>query len=531
MGEIREYSMLNIKACINKFVVYLSVTLSVLFLTFQIKDPDFDLWARLAVGSIFFQTGQVLKHDIFTYSPTKNLWIDHEWGTGVLFFNLIHYFGEKSLFIFKAFIILAIFILIVKIYRLQSEKISNEPLYIFLVAFSLYSSLASQVRSQIFTFLFFILWIYVLERVRRGENRLLWILPATMLLWVNLHGGFAAGLGLILIYALGEFFNKKNPAKYLITFAVTLLVTLINPYGINLWYYLIQATMLERIGFQEWQPIDLINGPVHIIKGIRIHVLAGPIILAVLSVISFARLAILKIKPDFVKILLIIITFYLGWKHQRHIIFFTLAASSLLYPEYARLFQSFGEMFTSNFYKGLLKLSGLIKNVIIYAFIIWIIFFILPLYSAELSVFPNFYPVGSFEFIKQNKLSGNLGITYNWGSYALWKLYPQCKVLMDGRYEELYPNETYLTVLNFSEHVNNNWARFLNISHTDIIIAPKKAYLRSDLDNLANWQIVYEDGVSYLLLPKNKVKKSYIYPNAFNTVYWKEDFKKQVDLN
>ncbi len=145
-------------------------------------------------------------------------------------------------------------------------------------------------------------------------------------------------------------------------------------------------------------------------------------------------------------------------------------------------------------------------------------------------VSPAVYPVGSLEFIKQNNLFGNLAITYNWGSYALWKMYPQCRVLIDGRYEEVYPNDMYLLALKFSEHIGNDWAKFLDIFHTDIIVAPKSAYKPQDLQSLTNWKPVYEDMVSVVLLPRNKVRDFEFYPNYSNTIYWQEDFSKPVDL-
>ena len=515
---------------INKFFPYLVLIIITYFLTFKVNVPDFDLWARLAVGSLFFQTGGVLKHDIFAYSNTKPLWIDHEWGSGVILFAINHVLGEWGFFALKALLIAAIFILIIRTYKLNKEKILNiEPLYLILIGYSVYPSIASSIRSQLFTFLFFTLWIYLLERVRRGENRLIWIFPVTMLFWANMHGGFVVGLGLASIYAIGELLNKRNPLPFFGILVLSELVTLINPYGINYWQYIVEATTMTRVGFTEWQQISL-KGPFHDIFSIQLHILLGFFIFALMTFMVFIKSVIKKAKPDWVKILLVIVIFYFSFKHQRHTTFFVLAVSGLFYQHYADLLSSIAELIRNKLHKYIYISLVIVKNIVVYTSIIYLTVTIFPTLQTKLITHPSVYPIGSFEFIKQNNLSGNLGTTYNWGSYALWKLFPQCHVLIDGRYEEVYPNDMYIKALIYSEHLNESWPRFLDIFHTDIIVAPKNVYRKEDFNRLTDWQIVYTDMVSMVLLPKNKIKDTYIYPNFNNTVYWYEDLSKHVNL-
>ena len=506
------------------------MVLIALHLTLRIPDPDFDLWARLAVGSLFFQTGWVLKHDIFSYVPTKDLWIDHEWGSGVIFFNLIHYFGINALFFLKFLIILAIFLLIIEISALKSKHLMG-PVYLFLVGYSLFPSLASQVRSQAFTFLFFALWIYVLERVRKGENRILWIIPVTTAIWANLHGGFIAGFGLLAIYALGELFNKRNPVKYILTLLASILFTLINPYGIHLWWYIWDAATLNRLGFIEWQPIDLMGGPFHYLNGIPLHILLGFVIFTVLTLLIGIKQLVNKKNPDWVKIIALCILSTLGWRLQRHNLFFVIFASSTLFHLYYDLFSSFAENFSGRFYPIVVKIFLFIKK----STIIFLLFFYSLMLAwvkpGILAANPYFYPIRAYEFIKINNITGNLATTYNWGSYALWKLYPQCRVFIDGRYEEVYPNDHFLRALNFSEHVSNSWYYFLNKYHTDIIVAPKSAYNEDDFMSIPDWTIVYSDPVSYVLLPKSRLKKNYIYPDINHPDIMNLDFSRQVNLD
>ena len=507
---------------------YLALATIVYILTFIINLPDYDLWARLAVGSIFFQTGHVLKHDIFSYLPTKSLWIDHEWGSSVVFYFLARYPGDWGLFALKAVILLAIFILIIKIIKLQTNN-SAGILYLTFIGFSLLPGFANLIRCQMFTYLFFTLWLYALEKIRRGEDRLIWIFPATMLLWANMHGGFLAGIGLVLIYAFGELFNRKNSLKYFGILALIIPVTLINPYGLNLWNYIIEAAIMPRPYIWEWNSISL-SGPFHIYKGIKIHILAGFMLFVLFTLIVSIKLWLQREKPDWTRIILVAVLLYLGINHQRHTVFFMLAASGLFYHQYLNLFSPVERFIKNKIAAKAYKVWQPIKYGSGYLLLGVIFIYSRPHLSDSIIVDPFVYPVGSLEFIKQNNISGNLATTFGWGSYAFWKLYPQCKVLIDGRYEEVYSNDVYAKAMQFSEH-GKNWQNVLREYHSDILVLPKSVYTRSDALSLTDWKIVYIDGVSVVLLPKNKVKPVYIDPDYRNPLYWKEDLSKEVKLN
>src|SRR5262249_28738649 len=52
-------------------------------------------------------------------------------------------------------------------------------------------------RPQLFTYLLFATFVLVLFRRLLGKRTSLWVLPLLLAVWVNLHGGFLAGLGAI----------------------------------------------------------------------------------------------------------------------------------------------------------------------------------------------------------------------------------------------------------------------------------------------------------------------------------------------
>jgi len=513
----------------KKGIFYISLTVIVYILTFNIHLLDYDLWARLAVGSIFFQTGNILKHDIFSYLPTKNLWIDHEWGSSVVFYLFAKYFGEWGLFAIKGFIIFSIFILITKIIKLQANKKTAGVFFFIILGFSFLPGIATLIRCQMFTYLFFSLWIYLLEKIKRGDKKLIWIFPITMLLWVNMHGGFLAGIGLVIIYALGELLNSKNSLKYFGILALIIPATLINPYGFKLWNYIIEASFMPRLYIPEWQPISF-NGPFHVIAGIKIHIHAVFVIFAFLTILVGAKSLRERKKPDWTMIILFIVLLLLSVNHQRHTEFFVLAIPGLFYHQYINLFDPLRKFIKNNLTDKIYKLWNGIRYNFGYVFLVIIFIYYMPQLSNRIIVDPQLYPIGSLEFIKQNSIPGNLATTYTWGSYALWKLYPQCKVLIDGRYEEVYPDNIYEAAMQFSEH-KGDWQAILKKYKTDILILPKSKYSPADVLTLKDWQIVYQDISSVLLLPKDRVKPFYIYPDYKNPIYSKEDLSTNINLH
>jgi len=384
------------------------------------------------------------------------------------------------------------------------------------------------VRSQMFTYLFFSIWIYALERIRRQERKILWVFPCTMLFWVNMHGGFLAGLGLVLFYALGDLLNRRSPLPYLWILLLVLPVTLINPYGFSLWRYMIEAAFMPRPFIPEWHPISL-SGPKQMIAGLRIHYLAGYMLLVGMTVLAACRTLVRREKPDWTTVVVLAGLFVLGARHQRHVVFFMLAASTLLYERFDGLLDPLRSAVAKLFPKRGTKIQsgacwgfGTLLPAVLFIFMI-------PKLSTHVAVDYRQFPVGSMEFIKQNGLSGNLATAFDWGSYAAWKLYPSCKVMIDGRYEEVYPDDVFQIAIRFAVK-DGPWWEALNRYHTDIVVLPKFYYNRWDLAQLPDWQPVYDDFVSVVLLPRDKLAESYVRPKFRNPEYSRENLAKPVDL-
>jgi len=474
---------------------------------------DNDLWHRLAVGKIFSQLGTVIHHDIFSYAPTKPVWIDHEWGSGVIFYYISHYLGDYGLLSLKFLVLSTVVWLIYSANTFISGD--KKDLRIGFYAVSLMAIIlgfGTTARCMIFTYLFFALWIYLLEKIRRGENRFIWIFPLTMCLWANLHAGFLSGIGLLVLYALGEFLNKKDFTKYIKILLITIPATFITPYSIaEFWKYIISAATMPRPNVIEWMPLNLFGNPAE---------LSAFKILLVMTISGYIYKYVKKDnKTDFVAALVLAVTLFLALSHLRHQVFFALAAS--IFSQHRYFYQLLKDAYLKILNKPKIadkdNKFSLLKILFIDAVLVLFCLYYTILFPPAIKAEEPQYPVRAVEFIKLNNLKGNLLTTFNWGSYALWKLYPQCLIFEDGRYEEVYYNKSNADMDNFVLNTKN-WHDIMRKYHHDIILVNSNIAVLGKIKQLKEWRIVYEDNCSTILVPTGLEKTKWLLPAKTSTI-------------
>lgn len=115
----------------------------------------------------------------------------------------------------------------------------------------------TQPRADMFSVVFFAAFLSILWEYYQTGRAALWLLPVIMVIWVNFHFGFAAGLGLIAAYAgtevlevicggerqLAAVERLRRAWKWL---AATALATLVNSWGWGIY-----ATVLGRANTEQ----------------------------------------------------------------------------------------------------------------------------------------------------------------------------------------------------------------------------------------------------------------------------------------
>jgi hypothetical protein len=340
-----------------------------------------------------------------------------------------------------------------------------------------------------------------LERSRqKGQWFLLPILVPIYIVWCNLHGGFLSGLGIIAIYIVGEAFSRRTWWPYLLVFLLSVLSTLINPYGVDYWTYLFYAVALPRAEITEWASIFT----AYVQHTMSLVNIIWYVALGILSLRILVKARWREITP----ILLLSGTFLLGIQHVRHTVFFPLLAAVYL-PE---PFQPYIEDLQTKLANVLIWLKekapvAFVSSRRMTTFFIAIVIFLFCVFlgaSSSSFMIPSqemeqgqiaYFPTGALEYIKRNYSSGNILTEFAWGEYLIWNLGPQMKVGLDGRYETVYQDHVANEYFDYIKGKENG---FLSAYAHDLVLFPPDSPPVASLRRSPDWKVAYEDMGSIL---------------------------------
>jgi hypothetical protein len=433
----------------SRFVQRLTVLLGLFSLAVVLAFHNItegDLWAKLAIGSSLWQTGHLLRHDVYAFTPTLPQYIDHEWGAGAVFYALLQWFGPSSLIVLRMVLALGLLGLSFLTGRRQGCEANILLLLALPAAACILTGYIPVARSHVFTFFLFAATLFCLEELRRGGRWPAVVLPAIMLLWANLHGGFVAGLGVIFIYTAAAVLARNRAVLMVLVAAACAAVTLINPYGLDFWRYLIPALLHPRLRIQEWRPLPPLAWDDF--WGFRL--------LFILTVSGIAAGWGRVERKNWRGLAVLAVTAWMGWRSRRHGPFLGAAALAYAGPYFQALW-------ARRF--NLLPATGLIYAAIAF----WVAFRFLP--EASLSPLSPIGedPVREVDILALAGAQGNAATPFAWGSYVSWRLYPNIKISMDGRYETTYPESAFELNNAFYDH-QGDWLRLAREFKVDYVI-------------------------------------------------------------
>ena len=391
-------------------IILFYITLFLLIFAYTLNAPylDFDLWARLIAGMGVIDGGHVLTQDFLSYTPV-HIWYDHEWGAGVIFYAFLKLFGHSGILILQTLLPFLTFFIAARVAKIRTGMQPYNLLFFFFCLMAAMVNLNHPVRCHLFSFLFFTLFIYIMEKVRHGKSpKLLILLPILTILWNNIHGGVVAGLGLIGMYMVGEIFNRKPFKNYIYALIVSCAALTINPWGFEYIKFLLTATTMNRPLIVEWQGLfSEIHKPHQIIFKTFLCAVTVIELFNLKKAIKTSSIMQLYQKADKVKWIVLFATAYLAITHVKMLPFFCIAVACYCYEDIVWLFKKVNEK-------------------AIYILLLAMSLFTIGVKKIELPLNFSIYPIAEIEFIKNNNIKGNILVDFGLGSYTSYKLYPNC---------------------------------------------------------------------------------------------------------
>lgn len=219
---------------------------------------DYDIWYHLKFGEHFVtnKTFQ-LDHSIFSWTPADPEWKYGIW-LGSSFLYLLHSFGGVyALEFFKWLVIISVVCLYFYYCRTSEGSIDINNILLAFLLLIVMNSIASMVKPDNFTLLFFAVIVLIYFFTKLYSKRLFYVYPLIFLVWVNTHGGFLIGLFFITLALFGEVtnlylrkkgaFSKRLVLEFAIAVFFSYVVTLINPYGISYHIYIIPTYFKSEV--------------------------------------------------------------------------------------------------------------------------------------------------------------------------------------------------------------------------------------------------------------------------------------------
>lgn len=401
-------------------------TVCAIFVVRPPNDPDF-FW-HLKTGEWIWRQRGLLVADPFNFlnqgvaAAQQRFVLTSSWLSEVLYHLLYARWGFPGIVALK---LLIAALLVLALLRLRvgdplihaAVTLAALPLF-FLCFFD---------RPQVFSMLFFAVLLALLERERTLDGAPAgWMahlpIPALMLAWANMHGGYAVGQLTIVLYLALEGVKFVHPAlrpagwhRYLRLAArgsAGVVASFANP---NSW----RALQLAALPAPNW-----IGNAEYLSTVSFYRIMHQPLILVFWCALALAALQCLlrARRPDITQIALLVGMGWQGFLHIRYLPFFMIVAVPVI-----------GELFSAD------RARTWARPALVAGAIALVVFFSrdeLPSrasVSAALGVSEAHYPVRAADFVLANNLAGNLYNTYLWGGYLLWRLAPARQVFVDGR--------------------------------------------------------------------------------------------------
>jgi len=459
-------------------------------------DPD--MWWHIKVGQDILRTGHWPVTDMYSWTASGTPWIAYEW-LGEIPLALVHRFGgvvalDILLIAFASIIMLAV-------YWLSSVRAGNSKagfisaLFLASLAFGNFS-----LRPQMFGFLFLVLTLLVMEKFRQGVNWVLWTLPPIYLAWVNIHGSFIIGIGVIVLYLLAGIFSfEKGSVKAIawtrsqrIKLETALLFCIgvlpITPYGSQLAVYPFDMAFSQPINvanISEWRPMPF-------------EVIGGKMFIGFL-VIFFLLQMFFRFTWRLEELCLALGGAIMACIHVRFVLLFVPFFAPVFAASLARWIPAYKR-----------HKDQYIANAVIMAAVVIAMFHYFPSRAEFEKKVAKSYPVAALQFLKEHPQQGRFLNDYGFGGYLVFS---GEKTFIDGR-GDLFERAGILGDFVHLANLKPGVLDVLRNYDVRVCLLQRDSQLGVALRASSEWQPIYSDDTSVILARQPRAQNAALTPSA-----------------
>ena len=177
----------------------------------SLPSGDPDTYWHLASGKWMVDHGQLLRSDVFSNTVNGAPYSVGEWLGELAIYGTYVLGGWAGIALLRAALVAVGAFFITRV----ALRAAPAPFALAVTALALaLSEITWTDRPQLFTFALFPLLLELLVVARAGRTRLLFATPPLILLWTNLHGGYALGLALVAIFAAEAVLTRRNAVPF-----------------------------------------------------------------------------------------------------------------------------------------------------------------------------------------------------------------------------------------------------------------------------------------------------------------------------
>jgi hypothetical protein len=478
-------------------LLFSSILLFIFFSASSGLLSDGDTGYHIRAGEHIITTLSVPKWDIFSYHTPPLPWTSHEWLAEVIMAGVHQVFGLTGIVAFFALLLASSIVFLFKVLRSYGAPT------LLATAITLLACSASQIhwlaRPHVFSFLLMIFWHQVLENWRSAAANRLYLLPLSMLFWVNLHGGFIVGFFFLgaylagsLVGMLGAPLPERNSYRVKIgqlsvTTGACLLACLCNPSGYHILFFPVK---LVSDRFIMDHVTEFLSPNFHEVLSFRI-----------LLLLLVALWAVSKQKVEATELILVLCFTNMALYSARYIPLFALVMAPVLLRHSQQLAKGADGKLVQFLRKRFDNVARMDARATGY---VWPALALLSVLSATVSgqmhhsFDPKIKAVAATEFLIRERIAGNMFNDDEFGDYLIYRSYPRYKVFFDGR-SDMYGAEKlkeYLKITNFEP----GWEGVLDKYGITWVFYKTDSSLSRFLLNRKGWVLIYSDEVASIFV-------------------------------